>query len=87
MNYYYKISAVSAAGESANTYEVSAMPALAYYTVNFDVPGGDGGINYAGQGAYPDAGHNYWNPFVLGGTTGPGKDSDGATAKPIHIDG
>ncbi len=33
-------------------------------TINFDVPGGGGGVNYVGQGAYSDPGNNYWNAIV-----------------------
>jgi hypothetical protein len=52
--------------------------------VNFDVPGGEsGGVNYSGQGAYADAGHNYWNSIVPGGTTAAGTNSDGATVSAV----
>jgi hypothetical protein len=54
--------------------------------INFDVPGGAGAANYSGQGAYSDPGHNYWNPIVGGGTTGPGNRlSDGTTVSPITL--
>jgi hypothetical protein len=52
--------------------------------INFDVPGGEsGGVNYSGQGAYSDSGHNYWNPIVPGGTTAAGTNSDGATVSAV----
>src|SRR5580658_8777805 len=54
--------------------------------INFDVPGGAGGVNYSGQGTYSDHGHNYWNPIVGGGTTAAtNKLSDGATPSPITL--
>ncbi len=54
--------------------------------INFDVPGGAGAANYSGQGAYADPGHNYWNPVVGGGTTGPNDFlSDGTTPSPITL--
>ena len=53
--------------------------------VNFDAPGGLGGINYSGQGAYSDPGHNYWNPFAFGGTTAAATNSDGVTISPITL--
>lgn len=54
--------------------------------INFDVPGGAGGVNYSGQGAYSDPGHNYWNPIAGGGTTGPtNRLSDGVTPSPITL--
>jgi hypothetical protein len=53
--------------------------------INFDVEGGYSGGpgNYTGQGAYPDAGNNYWNPIVPNGTTPTGTNSDGVTLSPI----
>ena len=52
--------------------------------INFDVPGGEsGGANYSGQGAYPDIGHNYWNPIVPNGTTSAGTNDDGFTRSAI----
>jgi beta-mannosidase len=58
--------------------------ALRAQVINFDVPGGEsGGVNYSGQGACSDAGHNYWNPVVGNGTTGAGTNSDGATLSSI----
>jgi hypothetical protein len=54
--------------------------------VNFDVPGGVSDYaNYSGQGAYPDTGHDYWNPIVANGATPAGLSSDGATASPIVL--
>ena len=44
-----------------------------------------GGFNYSGQGAYPDPGHNYWNPVKLGGTTFGARLSDGTTASPVTL--
>ncbi len=53
--------------------------------MNFDVPGSVSGFtNYSGQGAYPDAGNNVWNPIVANGTTGAGSYSNG-TASPITL--
>jgi hypothetical protein len=54
--------------------------------INFDVPGGAGAANYSGQGAYPDPGHNYWNPIWGGTTTGAtNRLSDGVTHSPITL--
>ena len=55
--------------------------------INFDVPGGASGCtNYTGQGGgYFDEGHNYWNPFVLNGTTTAAVNSDGMTVSPITL--
>jgi hypothetical protein len=58
--------------------------------VNFDVPGGVGGTNYAGYGACPDeTGHTNWNPIVQTGGTGttaaPSTESDGVTACPVTL--
>jgi hypothetical protein len=36
--------------------------------INFDVPGGAGGTNYSGQGAYAHSGNNFWNAIVPNGT-------------------
>ena len=44
-----------------------------------------GGVNYSGQGAYSDPGHNYWNPVRFQGTTSKGRLSDGVTASPITL--
>jgi hypothetical protein len=52
-------------------------------TINFDVPGGAGGANYVGQGAYSDPGNNYWNAIVANGTTPAGTNSDGVTLNTI----
>ena len=61
----------------------SAAPAQ---VINFDVPGGvSGGVNYSGQGAYSDPGHNYWNPVAENSTTSSGLLSDGMTASPITL--
>jgi hypothetical protein len=54
--------------------------------INFDVPGGvSGAANYAGQGAYSDAGHDYWNLVVGGGTAVSNKLSDGITPTPVTL--
>lgn len=83
--YYYQVSAVSAAGETSNSLEVGTTPSLAYKVMNFDVIGGiSGAPNYSGQGAVADAGNNYWNAWVYGGTTAAGKYSDGS-ASPITL--
>jgi hypothetical protein len=67
--------------------DASQPPGL---VVNFDVPGGVGGVNYAGYGAFPDqAGHTNWNPIVqtagAGTTTAPSTNSDGVTPCPITL--
>jgi hypothetical protein len=51
--------------------------------INFDVPGGEGGANYVGQGAYIDPGNIYWNAIVVNGTTPAGTNSDGVTLSTI----
>ncbi len=65
------------------------VPAPTTVTViNFDVPGGvSGSVNYSGQGAYSDAGHNYWNAVVTTSpyTTSGGLLSDGTTASSITL--
>ncbi|HEY1789049.1 MAG TPA: hypothetical protein VGJ73_12885 [Verrucomicrobiae bacterium] len=67
--------------------------------INYDVPGFFAGANehlignasaqiatnYVGQGGYSDPGNNFWNPYAIGGTTGAGTNSDGATASPITV--
>ncbi len=56
--------------------------------INFDVPGGvSGNVNYSGQGAYSDSGHNYWNAVVTTSpyTTSGGLSSDGVTAISITL--
>ena len=56
--------------------------------VNFDVPGGVGGTNFAGPGALIDAGHTYWNPISQTGgtgTTAPATNSDGVTTSAITL--
>jgi len=53
--------------------------------INFDVPGGAGAANFSGQGAYPDPGHNYWNPVASGKTSSGDLMSDGVTASPITL--
>jgi Concanavalin A-like lectin/glucanases superfamily/Immunoglobulin domain len=58
--------------------------------VNFDVPGGVGGINYNATGAFPDvAGHTYWNPIAqvmgTGTTTPPSTNSDGVTTSGVTL--
>ena len=57
--------------------------ALPAQVINFDVPGGEGGKNFSGQGAINQPGDNYWIPIVPNGTTAPGTLSDGVTASPI----
>jgi fibronectin type 3 domain-containing protein len=68
-------------------------------SMNFDVPGyfaganqhliGNAGAqkatNYVGQAGYADPGHNFWNPYAIGGTTGAGTNSDDATVSPITV--
>ena len=44
-----------------------------------------GDVNYSGQGAYSDSGHNYWNAVVGNGTTSSGLLSDGTTASSITL--
>src|SRR5689334_8634565 len=54
--------------------------------VNSDVPGGAGAVNYSGQGAYSDPGHNFWNAVLGGGTTpATNRLSDGITPTPITL--
>lgn len=53
--------------------------------INFNVPGGLSAANFSGQGAYADAGGNYWNPIRYQGTTSAGLLSDGVTASPITL--
>lgn len=55
--------------------------------INFNYPGGQGGgINYAGQGAYSDPGHSFWNPVVANGTTpGISTNSDGISVSPVTL--
>jgi len=54
-------------------------------TINFDAPGGLGGVNYSGQGAFPDPGNNYWNPIVKNGTTPTTTNSAGFTPSPVTL--
>ena len=85
--YYYVITA-NGNGTSGNSAQVSATPSSpgSSQVINFDVPGGlSGGVNYSGQGALSDSGHNYWNAFVLNGTTAAGTNSDGATASQVTL--
>jgi hypothetical protein len=54
--------------------------------VNFDSPGGIGGANYSGQGAFDDSANNTnWNPIAKGGTTPAATESDGVTISPITM--
>jgi hypothetical protein len=57
--------------------------ALVAQVINFDVPGGEGGVNFSGQGAISQPGDNHWIPIVANGTTAAGTLSDGVTASPI----
>lgn len=60
---------------------VTAATSMAAVVVNFETPGGGGGVNYSGQGAFSDIGNNLWNPIVQNGTTPAASASDGtATA-------
>ncbi len=53
--------------------------------VNFDVPGGVGGVNYSGAGAANDSGI-YWNAIAYQGTTASGAiASDGITPTAITL--
>ena len=51
-------------------------------SINFDVPGSFA-ANYAGQGAYSDPGHNYWNRVVNNGTTPAATNADGTTLSAV----
>ncbi|HEX3800067.1 MAG TPA: immunoglobulin domain-containing protein [Verrucomicrobiae bacterium] len=57
--------------------------------LNFDVPGGIGGTNYAGLGAFPDSPNNTnWNPIVQtsgNGTTDLATNSDGVTTSSVTL--
>ncbi len=53
--------------------------------INFDAPGGLGAVNYSGQGAYSDAGQNFWNPIIQRGSTLSGTNSDGVTLSAITL--
>jgi len=61
--------------------------------INFNVPGNFAGqtfngvttVNYRGQGALVDPGHNYWNAVKQNGTTSAGFLSDGVTSSPITL--
>lgn len=65
---------------------IMGVRSLQAQVVNFDVPGGAGATNYSGQGAYPDPGHNHWNPVLGGGTTAATNLlSDGVTHTPITL--
>jgi hypothetical protein len=60
--------------------------AMRAQVINFEVPGGAGAADYAGQGAYSDLGHNFWNPVRGGGTTSAtNRFSDGITASAITL--
>ena len=82
--FYFEITAEYVSGESGYSSQASATPTL---RINFDVPGGAGGgaTNYSGAGGYANSGTNYWNPFVLNGTTPAGTNSDGVTASPVTL--
>ncbi|HVU27571.1 MAG TPA: glycosyl hydrolase family 28-related protein [Verrucomicrobiae bacterium] len=54
-------------------------------TVNFDAPGGLGAVNYHGQGALIDSGHDYWNPIKQNATTAAATNSDGTTVSTITL--
>jgi alpha-L-fucosidase 2 len=53
--------------------------------INFDVPGGAGGTNYSGQGAYADSGKNFWNAINPNGTATSCKLDDGTTSSAITL--
>jgi len=53
--------------------------------INFDVPGGAGGTNFSGQGAYAHSGSNFWNPINPNGTATSCKLDDGTTSSPITL--
>jgi fibronectin-binding autotransporter adhesin len=53
-------------------------------TINFDVPGGVGAVNYSGPGAAPDPGL-YWNAIADKGTSSGGLLSDDVTASPVTL--
>jgi len=80
--YYYVVTAVSSSGVSVYSPQVSGTTSFSG-AINFDVLGGEGGANYAGQGAYSDPGNNYWNDIVPSGTTLAGTNSDGVTLNTI----
>jgi len=80
--YYYVVTAVSSSGVSVYSPQVAGTTSFSG-TINFDVPGGEGGANYAGQGAYSDPGNDYWNDIVANGTTPAGTNSDGVTLNTI----
>ncbi len=63
---------------------VLGLPAARAQTINFDVPGGVGAVNYSGAGAAPDPGV-YWNALAYQGTTSGSLLSDGVTASPITL--
>ncbi len=85
--YYFTATTMNGAGTNWATPSQSFITPAAgsSQVVNFDVPGGMGGLNYSGQGALPDSGHNYWNAFVNLGTTPTGFFSDGVTASPVTL--
>jgi autotransporter-associated beta strand protein len=53
-------------------------------TINFDVPGGVGAVNYTGLGGAPGTGV-LWNPIAYQGTTSTGLLADGATPSAITL--
>lgn len=53
--------------------------------INFDAPGGLGGLNYSGQGGLSDPGNNYWNPIAPKSTASGNFISDGVTASTITL--
>jgi autotransporter-associated beta strand protein len=53
-------------------------------TINFDIPGGVGAVNYSGPGAAPDPGL-YWNAIAYQSTSSGGLLSDGATTSPVTL--
>ncbi len=65
--------------------DTNSLPAT---IANFDAPGGVGGANFVGLGAYADLpGNTSWNPVsgTSGTTLSPSTNSDGLTTSPITL--